>query len=239
MRKAFITGITGQDGSYLTELLLGKGYEVHGMIRRASSFNTGRIDHLYQDPHVEDARLRLHYGDLTDSSNLNRLLEGIRPVVDDTHAQHQIERMWGQNLEGHRQEEVGALSRIRIGSHPTQIAADGQMLKEEEHGGVHAEHAGGPGAEQAPAEITVAAAHVEHLLAFQVAQGAGHSIPFPVGAPFGIQMDTEQIEGSFSPGVQFAQTSTERFQIVGADAAFCCDPRSDFQVPCIQFRQSG
>jgi len=79
MRKAFITGITGQDGSYLTELLLGKGYEVHGMIRRASSFNTRRIDHLYQDPHDEDARLFLHYGDLTDSSNLNRLLERIRP----------------------------------------------------------------------------------------------------------------------------------------------------------------
>ena len=69
-KKALITGITGQDGSYLTELLLEKGYEVHGIIRRASSFNTGRIDHLYRDPHLDGVRLFLHYGDLTDSSNL-------------------------------------------------------------------------------------------------------------------------------------------------------------------------
>lgn len=68
MKRALITGITGQDGSYLTELLLEKGYEVHGIIRRASSFNTGRIDHLYRDPHLDGVRLFLHYGDLTDSS---------------------------------------------------------------------------------------------------------------------------------------------------------------------------
>ena len=79
MKRALITGITGQDGSYLTELLLEKGYEVHGIIRRASSFNTGRIDHLYQDSHLEGVRLFLHYGDLTDSSNLCRLLEKIQP----------------------------------------------------------------------------------------------------------------------------------------------------------------
>lgn len=79
MKKAFITGITGQDGSYLAEFLLDKGYEVHGLIRRASSFNTARIDHLYRDPHEEGVRLFLHYGDLTDSSNLNRLLEKIEP----------------------------------------------------------------------------------------------------------------------------------------------------------------
>ncbi|MDD3118849.1 MAG: GDP-mannose 4,6-dehydratase [Victivallales bacterium] len=79
MKKALITGITGQDGSYLTELLLAKGYEVHGIIRRASTFNTGRIDHLYQDPHHKDARMFLHYGDLTDSSNLNRMIEKIGP----------------------------------------------------------------------------------------------------------------------------------------------------------------
>lgn len=78
-KKALITGITGQDGSYLAELLLEKGYEVHGMIRRSSSFNTGRIDHLYQDRHNKDVRLFLHYGDMTDSSNLNRLLEKIQP----------------------------------------------------------------------------------------------------------------------------------------------------------------
>ncbi len=79
MKKALITGITGQDGSYLAELLLEKGYEVHGMIRRSSSFNTGRIDHLYNDPEILDKKLFLHYGDLTDSSNLNRLLEKIHP----------------------------------------------------------------------------------------------------------------------------------------------------------------
>ena len=79
MKKALITGITGQDGSYLAELLLEKGYEVHGLIRRASTFNTGRIDHLYQDPHVTGARLFLHYGDLTDGSRLVTLLQRIQP----------------------------------------------------------------------------------------------------------------------------------------------------------------
>ena len=79
MKKALITGITGQDGSYLAEFLLEKGYEVHGIKRRASHFNTQRIDHIYQDPHVSDPRLVLHYGDLTDSSNLTRLLAEIRP----------------------------------------------------------------------------------------------------------------------------------------------------------------
>jgi GDPmannose 4,6-dehydratase len=79
LKKALITGITGQDGSYLTELLLGKGYEVHGIIRRSSSFNTGRIDHLYNDPDLLDKKMFLHYGDLVDTSNLNRLLEKIEP----------------------------------------------------------------------------------------------------------------------------------------------------------------
>ena len=79
MKKALITGITGQDGSYLAELLLEKGYEVHGIIRRSSSFNTERIDHLYSDPHINDVRMFLHYGDLSDSSNLSRLLEKIQP----------------------------------------------------------------------------------------------------------------------------------------------------------------
>lgn len=79
MKKALITGITGQDGSYLAELLLEKGYEVHGIIRRSSSFNTGRIEHLYQDFHVNEARVFLHYGDLSDSSALSRLLEKIQP----------------------------------------------------------------------------------------------------------------------------------------------------------------
>lgn len=79
MKKALITGITGQDGSYLCELLLNKGYQVHGMIRRSSSFNTTRIEHLYSDRTVHGESLFLHYGDLTDSSNLNRLLEKIEP----------------------------------------------------------------------------------------------------------------------------------------------------------------
>jgi GDPmannose 4,6-dehydratase len=79
MRKAFITGITGQDGSYLAELLLGKGYEVHGLIRRSSTFTTGRIDHLYQDPHEEKANLLLHYGDLSDGGSLASQLNKIRP----------------------------------------------------------------------------------------------------------------------------------------------------------------
>ena len=79
MKKALITGITGQDGSYLAELLLEKGYEVHGIKRRASSFNTARIDHLYQDPHEADPRLVLHYGDLTDSTNLIRIVQQVQP----------------------------------------------------------------------------------------------------------------------------------------------------------------
>ena len=78
-KKAFITGITGQDGSYLAELLLNKGYEVHGIIRRASTFNTDRIDALYQDPHVNGVRLFLHYGDIADSTNLIKLLYRLRP----------------------------------------------------------------------------------------------------------------------------------------------------------------
>lgn len=78
-KKAFITGITGQDGAYLTEFLLEKGYEVHGLKRRSSLFNTDRIDHLYEDPHMKGARLFLHYGDLTDSMNLTRLIQEIQP----------------------------------------------------------------------------------------------------------------------------------------------------------------
>ena len=79
MKKALITGITGQDGSYLAELLLEKGYEVHGIKRRASSFNTQRVDHIYEEPHVTNARFKLHYGDLTDTSNLTRLIRDITP----------------------------------------------------------------------------------------------------------------------------------------------------------------
>src|SRR5579875_2235521 len=79
MKRALITGITGQDGAYLAEFLLGKGYEVHGIKRRSSSFNTERIDHLYQDPHDPERRLFLHYGDLTDATNLIRIVQQVQP----------------------------------------------------------------------------------------------------------------------------------------------------------------
>jgi len=79
MKKALITGITGQDGSYLAELLLKKGYEIYGVIRRSSSFNTGRIDHIYQDPHNPDVKMKLVFGDLNDASSLNRILRDVQP----------------------------------------------------------------------------------------------------------------------------------------------------------------
>ena len=79
MRKALITGVTGQDGSYLTELLMDKGYEVHGLVRRASSFNRGRIEHLRMNSKTQNTKLHLHYGDITDTPNLSRLISSIRP----------------------------------------------------------------------------------------------------------------------------------------------------------------
>ena len=79
MKKAFITGVTGQDGAYLAESLLNKGYEVHRLKRRSSLFNTDRIDHIYQDPHDKGARLNLHYGDLTDATNLIRIIQEVQP----------------------------------------------------------------------------------------------------------------------------------------------------------------
>ncbi|MEM7478972.1 MAG: GDP-mannose 4,6-dehydratase, partial [Planctomycetota bacterium] len=78
-KSAFVTGITGQDGSYLAEFLLDKGYEVHGIKRRASLFNTQRVDHIYEDPHTDHNRFRLHYGDLSDSSNLTRIIQEVQP----------------------------------------------------------------------------------------------------------------------------------------------------------------
>jgi GDPmannose 4,6-dehydratase len=78
-KKALISGITGQDGSYLTELLLSKGYEVYGIIRRSSSFNTGRLDHIYQDPHEHGRRMHLVFGDLNDASSLNKILRDVQP----------------------------------------------------------------------------------------------------------------------------------------------------------------
>src|SRR4051794_19747267 len=79
-RVALVAGVTGQDGTYLAELLLGKGYEVHGLKRRSSSFNTGRIDHLIRDPHDPDSHFHLHYGDMTDATNLIRLMQSIQPT---------------------------------------------------------------------------------------------------------------------------------------------------------------
>ena len=83
-RVALITGVTGQDGAYLAEYLLGLGYIVHGIKRRSSSFNTARVDHLYEDPHETDVRFLLHYGDMTDSTNLIRLMQQIRPTESTT-----------------------------------------------------------------------------------------------------------------------------------------------------------
>ncbi|MCL2672857.1 MAG: GDP-mannose 4,6-dehydratase [Alphaproteobacteria bacterium] len=95
MKKAFITGVTGQDGSYLAELLLDKGYEVHGVKRRSSLFNTDRIDHLYQDVHEKDRRFFLHYGDLTDSTNLIRLVQAIQPdEIYNLAAQSHVKVSW-------------------------------------------------------------------------------------------------------------------------------------------------
>src|SRR5438876_10109242 len=102
--KALITGITGQDGSYLAEFLLSKGYDVYGVIRRSSSFNTGRIDQIYQDPHVPDAHLRLVYGDLNDASSLNRILRTILP--DEIYY-------------------LGAQSHVRVSFYLTEFTADG------------------------------------------------------------------------------------------------------------------
>ncbi len=81
MKRALITGITGQDGSYLAEFLLEKGYQVHGIIRRSSTFNTNRIEHLYTDPHANEAKLFLHYGDLSDGTGLRRILGNVHPTA--------------------------------------------------------------------------------------------------------------------------------------------------------------
>ena len=111
-RTALITGITGQDGSYLAELLLEKGYRVHGLIRRASSFNTSRIEHLYQDPHEEDVRLSLHYGDLTDGSQLAYLIRKTRPdEVYNLAAQSHVAVSFDQPV---YTGNVGALGTIRL-----------------------------------------------------------------------------------------------------------------------------
>ncbi len=107
MKKALITGITGQDGAYLAELLLSKGYEVHGIKRRSSLFNTDRIDHLYEDPHEKGVKLKLHYGDLTDSSNIIRLIQEVRP--DEIY-------------------NLGAMSHVRVSFDAPEYAADVDAL---------------------------------------------------------------------------------------------------------------
>jgi GDPmannose 4,6-dehydratase len=112
MKKALITGITGQDGAYLTELLLGKGYEVHGIIRRTSSFNTDRIDHLYRDPHDSGARLFLHYGDLTDGTSLRKTLGQVQPdEVYNLGAQSHVRVSFDQPS---YTADVGALGTLRL-----------------------------------------------------------------------------------------------------------------------------
>jgi len=95
MHRALITGITGQDGSYLAELLLSKGYDVHGLIRRSSSFNTARIDPIYQDPHEPNSRLKLVYGDLNDASSLNKIIRDVQPdEIYNLGAQSQVRVSW-------------------------------------------------------------------------------------------------------------------------------------------------
>jgi GDPmannose 4,6-dehydratase len=112
MRKALITGITGQDGSYLTEFLLERGYEVHGIIRRASWFNTDRIDHLYRDPHDPEARMFLHYGDLSDGTVLRRILEQVAPVeVYHLGAQSHVKVSF---QEPEHTMDVGAMGTVRL-----------------------------------------------------------------------------------------------------------------------------
>jgi len=113
MRRALITGISGQDGSYLAELLLRKGYEVHGIVRRASSFNTGRLDHIYQDPHEPRPRLQLHYGDLTDSVALVNLIRAIIP--------QEVYHLGAQSHAGppgRRRSRAGPQHRRRVGPTP-------------------------------------------------------------------------------------------------------------------------
>ena len=109
-KKALITGITGQDGSYLAEFLLAKGYEVHGIIRRSSSFNTGRIDHLYRDPHDKDARLFLHYGDLTDGASLQHILSTVQPdEVYNLAAQSHVRLSFDQPVYSAETDAIGTL----------------------------------------------------------------------------------------------------------------------------------
>ena len=112
MKKALITGITGQDGAYLAEFLLGKGYEVHGIKRRASSFNTARVDHFYQDLHEEHVRFFMHYGDLTDATNLIRIIQNVQPdEIYNLAAQSHVglqEKLFLGNMDAKR--ETGILS---------------------------------------------------------------------------------------------------------------------------------
>ena len=109
-KRALITGITGQDGSYLAELLLQKGYEVHGLIRRSSSFNTERIDHIYQDPHIQDAKLFLHYGDLTDGTGLSQILKETQPdEVYNLGAQSHVQVSFDQPVYTVQADAVGTL----------------------------------------------------------------------------------------------------------------------------------
>ena len=120
-RKALITGITGQDGSYLAELLLGKGYEVHGLVRRTSSFSTGRIEHLYHDPHVTGVRLYLHYGDLTDGAGLRQVLTQVAPdEVYNLGAQSHVRVSFDQPVYSVQVDAVGTL-RLLVAIRDTQI----------------------------------------------------------------------------------------------------------------------
>ena len=123
MKRALITGITGQDGSYLAELLLEKGYEVHGIKRRASLFNTDRIDHLYQDPHVSNARFKLHYGDLTDSSNLTRIVQQTQLHYGDLTDSSNLTRILSE-VQPDEVYNLGAQSHVAVSFEAPEYTAD-------------------------------------------------------------------------------------------------------------------
>jgi GDPmannose 4,6-dehydratase len=120
-KRALITGITGQDGSYLAELLLGKGYEVHGLVRRSSSFNTARLRSIYEDPHVASARLKLHYGDITESASLARLIDEVAPAeIYNLAAQSHVRVSFDQPLYTVQTVAWGALAALEAARHLAQ-----------------------------------------------------------------------------------------------------------------------
>src|SRR5688500_4427585 len=141
-KKALITGITGQDGSYLAEFLLGKGYEVHGLVRRSSSFNTDRIEHLYRDPHDPEARLFLHYGDLVDGTGLREVLTRVVPdEVYNLGAQSHVRVSFDQPVYTVQSDAPGPMQLLEAIRHPGRPVRTYPARRS----GTHGERAAGPG----------------------------------------------------------------------------------------------